>query len=220
MYGVAAASASDKYTRSFPKQVDLNRRVLATYTPAVTGCLFCRGEHSLEVCDAFLNATQSEKLAVLSKHKRCFLCLKPNHMAKNCRVSTRCAMENCGGRHHTIMHAKPVHKLPSVEAGESSSHCGAVASQDKSASLGFVPVKLVYDSKSVLTYALIDNGSDVTLIDNVVAQALGASGKSHNLAVHTLHGTKIVPARDVLFEIHSLHGESVVPVDLAYVVQR
>ena len=42
---------------------------------------------------------------MLRSSGRCFICLRQNHISRNCRSSSRCA--ECNGRHHTSLHASP-----------------------------------------------------------------------------------------------------------------
>ena len=60
-------------------------------------CIFCRrNDHRSADCDI---VTQPEKRKdILFKEKKCFICMKSNHIAKQCRSDFKCF--KCGGRHH------------------------------------------------------------------------------------------------------------------------
>lgn len=50
----------------------------------------------------------------MRKNKLCSLCLKANHIAKNCQSTRSCIVEKCGWRHHTLLHAKQKEQFSDV----------------------------------------------------------------------------------------------------------
>ena len=66
--------------------------------------------------------------------------------------------------------------------------------------VGILPVWLFHKSnpgKIIRDYALLDNASDGTFVDENSAEALGIKGSSTDLTITTIHGTHNVPTRAI-----------------------
>lgn len=62
-------------------------------------CIFCKDDHKSSVCTA---KSAKEKHEILRRDGRCYICLGPRHLAKNCKRKTeRC--EVCSKRHHASL---------------------------------------------------------------------------------------------------------------------
>eukprot|EP00731_Ephydatia_muelleri_P027563 Em0019g436a len=59
-------------------------------------CCYCEQDHQPSHCTRVTDI--EEKKSILMKNGRCFVCLKRNHRARECRSSLRCSA--CGRRHH------------------------------------------------------------------------------------------------------------------------
>ncbi|KAL5474082.1 hypothetical protein EMCRGX_G028656 [Ephydatia muelleri] len=59
-------------------------------------CCYCEQDHQPSHCMRVTDI--EEKKSILMKNGRCFVCLKRNHRARECRSSLRCSA--CGRRHH------------------------------------------------------------------------------------------------------------------------
>ena len=62
-------------------------------------CAFCDGEHFASKCTV-ISDVKARKAFVREKRK-CFNCLRDNHISKNCKSVNRC--HNCKGHHHTAI---------------------------------------------------------------------------------------------------------------------
>ena len=60
-------------------------------------CSYCNGSHYSAKCEIVSNP-QARK-AILRKQGRCFVCIRKNHLSKDCRSNVRCY--DCKGRHHS-----------------------------------------------------------------------------------------------------------------------
>ena len=60
-------------------------------------CSYCNGSHYSAKCEIVSNP-QARKV-ILRKQGRCFVCLRKNHLSKDCRSNVRCY--DCKGRHHS-----------------------------------------------------------------------------------------------------------------------
>ena len=59
-------------------------------------CSFCNGDHTSSSCPRVTGVDAWKE--VLRKSGRCFICLRKNHISRNCRSSLKC--NACSGRHH------------------------------------------------------------------------------------------------------------------------
>ena len=66
-------------------------------------CIFCDRPHLSKLCRT-ISSVDDRKAIVRRKKKyifflnRCYICLRPNHMARDCNSKTSC--NKCRGRHH------------------------------------------------------------------------------------------------------------------------
>ena len=61
-----------------------------------TLCIFCERPHQSKLCQTV--PTVSARKAIIRRCRRCFICLKMNHTAKDCTSTALCPV--CNGRHH------------------------------------------------------------------------------------------------------------------------
>ena len=59
-------------------------------------CIFCKGEHYNDECDRV--TTASERRKKLSQQRRCFICLRPGHILKDCSSLQKQPCKYCGKR--------------------------------------------------------------------------------------------------------------------------
>ena len=173
--------------------------------PTSKTCLVCDNKHPVEKCEKFL-AMDVNQRAQLGKEKRlCFSCFESaDHQFRNCTRKKRCDMEGCGKYHHPLIHgAAPVFVgMPSgtspppvpplniatpVFVGTSlelRSLCCSAA--DRSCS-----------SCEVSTFALLDSGSQTSLILENFADAIGLVGENSPLQLGTINSSgNPVPPED------------------------
>ncbi len=85
-------------------------------------CVYCDQAHPSGTCSTVTNPEERKRL--LRTKGRCFVCLRRNHVSRNCRSSTRCT--KCRGKHHTSIcvgasdGAGAPAGLPTPDAGRSS----------------------------------------------------------------------------------------------------
>ena len=60
-------------------------------------CVYCQDSHTSLSCKKVVGA--EPRRAILKSAGRCFVCLRKNHLGRNCRSDSKC--HNCQGRHHT-----------------------------------------------------------------------------------------------------------------------
>ena len=148
-------------------------------------CLFCDiAGHSIERCFKFKKLTVSERVEAARKQHLCFRCLKKGHGSKNCDKTC----SKCQRRHHILLHDSSRETEKTASEGEKATTAkeATTASTTKfksSSSFGVFPVRFVGDSKEVRTFALLDSGSNVTLVKRSVVDTLGVKGSKTPYAV-------------------------------------
>ena len=63
-------------------------------------CVYCSQAHSSGICQTVSDPEGRKQ--ILRTSGRCFVCLRRNHLSRNCRLTGRCAKYH--GRHHTFQH--------------------------------------------------------------------------------------------------------------------
>jgi hypothetical protein len=66
-----------------------------------TNCIYCNKRHWSSECTQFV--TLDERKGVLKEQRRCFICLKSNHTAKQCKAAKRCFYCQEMQSHHTSL---------------------------------------------------------------------------------------------------------------------
>ena len=159
----------------------------ASVTPEKTlleQCPYCKGDHKLAHCKDFQQLARYERLAFLRKSHRCFRCLDCGHRICDCKSTQGCMIEGCNDtRHHTLLHR---HEVEQTESSCCAAVEGLAAVKDKRPYLMTVPVRVKSGSKEVLTYALLDSGSERSFCVRDLTRKVGARGPRCRLPIKTL----------------------------------
>ncbi|XP_076660490.1 uncharacterized protein LOC143363843 [Halictus rubicundus] len=139
------------------------------------GCAFCRrSNHLPEACTRFLREPVNIRWRLVRKRRLCFNCLGRDHMRDDCRKGG-CAV--CRARHHALLHEKRSVTATSKE-GRRATKAGKGAPEQAAGASS--PTNDVNQGD---TYALLDEGSTVTLIDRKLTRQVGVRGPKVNLAL-------------------------------------
>ncbi|GAA52819.1 protein disulfide-isomerase, partial [Clonorchis sinensis] len=85
--------------------------------------------------------------------------------------------------------------------------------------LGVVPVRVNGPHGSVLTYALLDSGSDVTLVTKDLLDEVGLTGAPTTLNLSKVGGTATVEAGSLRIEFESLDSDETVAAEQAFSIR-
>ena len=137
-------------------------------------CPRCNDEsHALQKCPQFLSDTIENRWNVATAKKLCFSCLRTGHQTANCTIRRACGVGGCTEPHNTLLHrSKTTIPAPTNFCGNS-----------KDVLLRVMPVNLTGPNGTVKTYALLDDGSTVTMLDKSVATSIGLSGPQKSLCL-------------------------------------
>ena len=156
-------------------------------------CAYCDNrEHHLSQCAAISKLSKDQLTEWIKSNKRCWRCARP-HQAAQCNLKKPCRL--CNGRHLQVLH--------DVNTGPQKGTTPAVASQDRGEAstrvfyldrpaegsrilLKVIPVSLHHGSRTLDTYAVLDDGSERTMLLPTAAQKLGLQGTPESLPLRTI----------------------------------
>lgn len=146
-------------------------------------CSCCESrDHKIDNCKDFKDRSIEERWEFVKKNRLCFDCLVKSHRAINCKAKKKCGVENCKKLHHYMLHYTVKEKSPDYACDEDveiQTNCHTIPMNGKEKILfKIVPVKLFGPTGSVDTYAFLDDGSSVTLMEDSIARRIGFNGET------------------------------------------
>ena len=198
-------------------------------------CLVCNRMHQLWNCKQLKRKSYGDRIKITRDAKLRGNCFKVGHMTKGCMLRSGCYVEGCSMKHMTVLHPP---NPPSTSSPSQAAHHSAIdpsgsvnASSDIIAAQNHLTGAGEHDSKSnsanrvrlrivpvrvcgkpldkvIETYALLDNGSDVTLCNRSLVEQLELEGKPRNFL--TTQEMKNSPKNglEVQLSIKSIRGDS------------
>lgn len=156
----------------------VNREKLTTDTPVkLLWCDVCDSrEHETDTCDELLNLEVNFRWEVVIKLGLCFSCLGKGHRTDACKKKQKCPVNECSRLHHELLHVDI--NVPSVEPNELINHHGH---ETHNVLLRTVRVKVAGPNGTLVTTALCDEASTITMMDRAFADKLGIHGKCQPL---------------------------------------
>ncbi|XP_055604381.1 uncharacterized protein LOC129752630 [Uranotaenia lowii] len=159
-----------------------------------TGCVICQNNcESLDKCTTFTQMNLPSRWASLRNANLCRCCLKRHRGA--CRRSIPCGVNGCSAKHHPLMHNNssfnplPVSSNPEPQPGTSSRNVVEMnlnthRSTSSHVLFRYVPVILHNNGTEIYTYAFLDDGSSLTLLEEDLAKELKLEGISSPLCIY------------------------------------
>lgn len=149
-------------------------------------CGICKGNHFILFCGAYKSKSARERKAVLVELKLCYNCLG-RHQVAVCRSERRC--QRCDRKHHTSIHedshaAEPTSE-PEAAVPEASTNTASGLSRGCPAVLLPTARIEVVPSNGArrVVRALIDQGSEVSLVTEALAQELRLRRKPSDIRI-------------------------------------
>ncbi|XP_055015378.1 uncharacterized protein LOC129410669 [Boleophthalmus pectinirostris] len=191
LHGAESSPKPPSYTSNKPKQQPY--------------CAYCDNRaHHLSQCPDIIKLSQEQLTEWIKTNKRCWRCAR-SHQAAQCTLKKPCNL--CQGRHLQVLHqvnSKPP-KAPdpaTVPAQEGENPTGVLYLDRPTESgrvlLKVVPVILHHNGKTLNTHAVLDDGSERTMLLPMAAQRLDLQGVPETL-----------PLRTIRQDVQTLHGASV-----------
>ena len=193
-------------------------------------CLFCSGVHRIWKCLAYKKLSYEDKKKFVQENRLCLKCLSRGHFLRTCpRAHFRCQQEGCNKEHHTLLHPPEIMsqrdrdgKTQNEEHGkktrfenekdrQAESKVFASTGAGERVCLSVVPVKVHIKGRehlSVLTYALLDCGSEVTLIHQKLQRELEAHGRKIDFTLSGINGSKQIDSELLDIVVMSMDGET------------
>ncbi|XP_062712316.1 uncharacterized protein LOC115269769 [Aedes albopictus] len=148
-------------------------------------CCICKNRgHRVRECDAFKALSINDRWKTVQFHELCRSCLCA-HGKRSCRNAAQCGINGCTFRHHPLLHSNRSEPAPrevetqNVEAAGNHTH----RLLNQSLLFRVIPVTLYGPRKAVTTFAFLDDGSQLTLIDEELTRELGVDGRSVPLCI-------------------------------------
>lgn len=162
-------------------------------------CPLCSEPHKTDSCVQFKDATIDERWDIAKSNGLCFSCL--GHRSRTHRCKRRaCERDGCGRWHHKMLHFSPRAQTEAVNTAQSAFKAQAY--------LKIIPVTLSGPSGDVSTYALLDDGSTVTLVDEDLAVKIGADGPTGELSIQAIGETRLTAnSRRVTLRLKGASGD-------------
>ncbi|XP_058811023.1 uncharacterized protein LOC131675913 [Topomyia yanbarensis] len=146
-------------------------------------CVSCKGDCTmLAECKQFVALSYDSKWATVRTYKLCRKCLRKHN--GSCKQEKPCGKNGCTYLHHPLLHG-----YENSRSGESPT---AAAVYEKSCNVHqvqseilfrVVPVTLYGPSKAIRTYAFLDDGSELMLLEQSLADELGLKGPKNPLCL-------------------------------------
>ncbi|XP_053699404.1 uncharacterized protein LOC128746376 [Sabethes cyaneus] len=162
-------------------------------------CIFCRKiGHRLRECPGFKDLNVDDRWRKVRALSLCQICLF-SHGRRSCRSNNRCNIDGCQYRHHPLLHSvrRTVEATTPAQQAESHTH------QYIGSSVLFriVPVTLHGQTGEVNTYAFLDEGSSLTLIENGIAEQLGVNGATQPLCLRWTGNTSRIEEKSKIVSL-------------------
>ncbi|VDO97948.1 unnamed protein product [Schistosoma margrebowiei] len=134
-------------------------------------CSLCTGNHPLDQCERSRDKNVNERIEFVSKKKLCNVCLKANHIARNCRAPRSCAVEGCSWRHHTLLHRKREEQGDNNNEHINTQLCTekSVERVQQQAAFAIVPVlKTISDNQDKFPRAVMQAAKEQFYVDDLL----------------------------------------------------
>ncbi|XP_040164690.1 uncharacterized protein LOC120901052 [Anopheles arabiensis] len=170
-------------------------------------CFVCNKQgHLVSKCFAFGAMAVKDRWRKARALSLCFSCLE-RHNWRTCQNRAVCSIGGCTRRHHALLHGAEESReigseqniIENREGGidgrviAESNHHQYVSSSSK-ALFRIVPVTVYGPAATVTTFAFLDEGSSMTLVDDDLAEQLGDEGKVEPLCIHWTGNTTRIEA--------------------------
>ncbi|XP_026331796.1 uncharacterized protein LOC113239143 [Hyposmocoma kahamanoa] len=181
--GASAATANFTQPQRFTTGGRKPVQKIYTTTEQST-CTLCNStEHEAASCSRFLEADSDERWNIAKAKNLCFRCLKYRSKKHGCKRIC-CGTDGCTRCHHNLLHFTKKEKEDGEPRTEKVASTWTTAG--RSTYLKMVPIRVCGPKRNVNTFALLDDGSTVTLVDADLATETGVKGPIEPLHIEAI----------------------------------
>ncbi|XP_062541787.1 uncharacterized protein LOC134209767 [Armigeres subalbatus] len=157
-------------------------------------CVCCKKfGHRVADCALFKTYTVDNRWKYAQDNGLCRSCLNA-HGRRSCRNSRPCVIEGCQYRHHPLLHSNRPSVSGRFNQGLSTIHNHIHRQYKQSLLFRIIPVIISGPRATVETYAFLDDGSDLSLIESSLVDQLGIDGWKNPLCLKwTGNVTRVEP---------------------------
>ncbi|XP_055585027.1 uncharacterized protein LOC129737887 [Uranotaenia lowii] len=142
-------------------------------------CVFCgKTGHRMRECFKFKGLSVDERWNKARALKVCFSCLC-SHGRRSCRSASICNIDGCEHRHHPLLHGTKPDQNATLQVAEHHTH----RTNEAATIFRLLPVTVYGPKCAVETYAFVDEGSSLTLVENDLVNELGLRGSLQPLCL-------------------------------------
>lgn len=202
-HGTKGGATSGKTAAHTNQQRKAQVNVYATGQSETHGkkeCLACGSEHDTPKCSKLAAMTVPKRWDWAKETRICFQCLNSKHRRFKCK-SKKCGVNECKMPHHALLHAAresaPERETaPEEDVITASTHLAGKSTQ---VLLKVCPITIKgCNGREINTYALLDEGSTITLIDEEISGLIGARGPVRPLRIHGVTSSRQQPESRVV----------------------
>ena len=119
-----------------------------------------------------------ERWNKVREHRLCGKCLHA-HNYKFCKASKKCGVNSCEAKHHPLLHRE----ISSINTQTIEAGCNTHRQSSHSVIFRVIPIKLYGKGTMVETYAFLDDGSSLTIMEDDLANELQLKGFPEELCL-------------------------------------
>ncbi|XP_062708631.1 uncharacterized protein LOC134288289 [Aedes albopictus] len=150
---------------------------------------------SVDKCRQFLEMPRESRWIVVRNCSLCRRCLRKHY--GDCQTKV-CGKDGCSFKHHELLHKEQKlkgekvfdHSESNPEQTSARHGCNTHGSNSSAVLFRYLPVVIYGDRGSICTFAFLDDGSELTLLDQDLADELGLEGVEHPLSLRWTGGTE------------------------------
>ncbi|XP_047511676.1 uncharacterized protein LOC125054051 [Pieris napi] len=171
-------------------------------------CTVCHNLHHIKDCKQLMDLQSKCRWEKAKDLNLCFRCLGRRNHRHRCSYEP-CGIGGCKASHHSLLHFSASPSETPVEPAGKSAVVAATRQKVGRALLKIVPVRLRGPKGTMTTFALLDEGSSVTLIEKKVASEIGLTGPEESFIIEGVAGarTEASSSRRVSLYINGVHTD-------------
>ncbi|XP_062557656.1 uncharacterized protein LOC134222521 [Armigeres subalbatus] len=204
------AKKSNSFVNAHTQEVSKRHRfaALSNVKTAADSCLVCKGScKSITKCTRFLEFSRDSRWATVRDLGLCRRCLGQHKGGCQAKL---CGKNGCELKHHELLHNDQKNtSLPLNTLSTDTSKLSPIQRQEPipAPNLGVAPLLLHGKHRSIETFAFLDDGSELTLLDKELADELQLEGDAAPLCLLWTGGAKRREddSKNVKLEIGSKH---------------